>query len=162
MTTSGRWSWHCFTPSRCMSTALFPLRRQPYWSTSDGGTAHSSYQKIGRSSISLCWPTNRRRKNMDSRSKTTCSPILMPCLSCFAWNLAGSDLRKSVTISAPSDKASDTLTTVGATCPLRCCTEHRSRSPRDENIYRVPSWCVDGHQYQPCISWYLLLCVASR
>ena len=71
-----------------------------------------------RSSISRCWPTNRRRINMDSRSKTTWSPILIPCLSfsivftgelIFAWNPAGSDLRKSVTISPPSDKASDTL-----------------------------------------------------
>ena len=127
MTTSGRWSWHCFTPSRCMSTALFPFRRQPYSYTSDGGTAHSSYPKIGMSSISRCWPINRRRRNMDSRSKTTWSPILIPCLSftivftgelSFAWNPAGSDLRKSVTISAPSAKASDTLTTAGATCPF--------------------------------------------
>ena len=106
---------------------LVSFRKQPYSYTSDGGTAHSSYPKIGRSSISRCWPTNRRRRNMDSRSKTTWSPILIPCLSfsivftgelIFVWNPAGSDLRKSVTISAPSDKASDTLTTAGTTCPF--------------------------------------------
>ena len=82
ITTSGSWSWACLTPSLSTSGALFPLRRQPYSSTSDGGTAHSSYSNIGMSSISRCWPTIKSRRNIDSRSKTTLSPILTPFFRC--------------------------------------------------------------------------------
>ena len=62
ITTSGSWS---LTPSLSTSGALLPLRRQLYSSTSDGGTAHSSYPNISMSSISRCWPTIKSRRGCE-------------------------------------------------------------------------------------------------
>ena len=126
--TSGRGALWCFTSSLWTSIALFPLRRQPCSSISDGGTAHSSSPNIGRSSIWRCWPTTSRRRNMDSMSNTTLSPILTPRLRCsivftgelsFAWNPVGSEFWNAVAIVPPN--AMEPLVHYG------CCRGHHSR-----------------------------------